>query len=244
MQIMPSVVSMPPNRSTASFDPAPCERSSATARFAASGTVLPADRPVVASTIASYQRSICSTPTSSSPSATTMVRAASGPASSRRSSPRPAGCSPAIRRSTSSSTTAVNRSRTASSRNGRAYGARSRECSSPSVVSMLRPTTWPVLKRGSSTVNASESRITASARSRRVTSQQFSAGNHATGSVSRRRARSGCGSASSSSTEVKRAAPAGRPRRGSRCRASRPWPASSRAPRRARDSRSSSIPSS
>ena len=54
-----------------------------------------------------------------------------------------------------------------SARTGRDGGrARRRPC-----VSMLRPTTRPVEKRGSSTVNVSASRIAASARSRRVTSQ-------------------------------------------------------------------------
>src|SRR5438445_2924644 len=65
---------------------------------------------------------------------------------------------------------------------------------------MLGPTTRPVEKRGSSTVNVSASRIAASARSRRVTSHASSAGSHETGSCSRRRASKGCGSASSSST--------------------------------------------
>src|SRR5881227_562460 len=73
---------------------------------------------------------------------------------------------------------------------------------------MLRPTTWPVEKRGSSTVNVSGSRMTCSASSRGVTSQPPSAGSQDTGSCSRRRASSGCGSASSSS--VVAAAPMGK----------------------------------
>ena len=75
----------------------------------------------------------------------------------------------------------------------------------PSSVSMLGPTTCPVEKRGSSTVNVSGSRITCMARSRRVTSQPSSAGSHETGSCSRRRASTGCGSASSSRERHRRA---------------------------------------
>ena len=65
---------------------------------------------------------------------------------------------------------------------------------------MLGPTTAPVEKRGSSTVNAAASRMTCIARSRRVTIQPSSAGSHDTGSSARRRARIGCGSRSSAST--------------------------------------------
>src|SRR4051794_39089277 len=56
---------------------------------------------------------------------------------------------------------------------------------------MLCPTTWPVEKRASSTVNVSASRIARRARSRLVTSQPSSAGSHDTGSAARRRAWSG-----------------------------------------------------
>src|SRR5437763_12905805 len=73
---------------------------------------------------------------------------------------------------------------------------------------MLGPTTRPVEKRGSSTVNVSASRMTASATSRRVTSQPASAGAHDTGSRSRSRARTGCGSSSSSASVT--AAPSGK----------------------------------
>src|SRR5437763_6418081 len=74
---------------------------------------------------------------------------------------------------------------------------------------MLGPTTRPVEKRGSSTVNVSGSRMTASASSRRVTSQPPSAGTRDTGSRSRSRARTGCGSSSSAATVT--AAPSGYP---------------------------------
>ena len=67
---------------------------------------------------------------------------------------------------------------------------------------MLGPTTCAVEKRGSSTVNVSASRITASARSRRVTSQPSSVGSHDTGSRSRSRSSSACGSVPSSSARV------------------------------------------
>jgi hypothetical protein len=72
---------------------------------------------------------------------------------------------------------------------------------------MLGPTTRPVEKRSSSTVNVSASRITPSARSRRVTIQPSSAGTHDTGSAARSRASAGCGSASSSASVT--AAPSG-----------------------------------
>ena len=64
---------------------------------------------------------------------------------------------------------------------------------------MLGPTTWAVEKRGSSTVNVSSSRITACARSYRVTSHPCRAGSQDTGSAARSRARTGCGSCSSCS---------------------------------------------
>ena len=104
--------------------------------------------------------------------------AASGPAKARRSSASPAGSTASISRSTSTATSSVKRSRTACRRNGRANGARWRWCSSPSSVSMLGPTTRPVEKRGSSTVNVAASPMTCSARSRRRTSQPPSAGSH------------------------------------------------------------------
>ena len=55
---------------------------------------------------------------------------------------------------------------------------------------MLGPTTRPVEKRGSSTVNVSGAFITSIARSRRVTSQPSSTDTHDTGSCSRSRASS------------------------------------------------------
>ena len=76
---------------------------------------------------------------------------------------------------------------------------------------MLGPTTRPVEKRGSSTVNVAASRITCMARSRRVTSQPSSAGTQETGSRSRSRASSGWGSASSAASVA--AAPSGKPAR-------------------------------
>ncbi len=72
---------------------------------------------------------------------------------------------------------------------------------------MLGPTTWAVENRGSSTVNASASRIAASTRSCRVTSQPSRLGSHDTGSVARRRASAGWGSWSSSDSVT--AAPRG-----------------------------------
>ena len=55
---------------------------------------------------------------------------------------------------------------------------------------MLGPTTTPVVKRGSSTVNVSGVFITSIARSRLVTSQPSSTSTQATGSDSRSRASS------------------------------------------------------
>ena len=127
------------------------------------------------------------------PSACITTAAASGPAKLRRSSARPAGSIASISASVSSATRALKRSRTASSRNGRAKAARWRRCSSPSSVSMLGPTTRPVENRGSSTVNVAASFITSIARSRRVTSQPSSTSTHATGSRSRSSASSAYG---------------------------------------------------
>ena len=90
----------------------------------------------------------------------------------------------------------------------RAKGSRWRACSAPSSESMLGPTTCAVEKPGWSTVYVSASRITCSTRSRRVTSQAPRAGDHDTGSRSRRRACRGCGSASSSASVA--AAPSGK----------------------------------
>ena len=221
---MPSVVSMPPNISTAAFEatsscvrppPAaavatsevsgsPAMLGSSAARSAAAASRplsligSPAASAVTAATMPSYQPRIVAVSMPCRPSACATMRAASGPASSRRSSPSPRGSSPASSAPTSSSTTWVKRSRTAARRNGCANGSRWRSCCSASSVSMLGPTTRPVEKRGSSTVSAPGSRIAAIARSRRVTSQAPSAGSQETGSRSRSRASSGCGSASSS----------------------------------------------
>ena len=59
---------------------------------------------------------------------------------------------------------------------------------------MLGPTIRAVEKRGSLTVKVALSRITAAARSHRVTSQPFSTGTQETGSASRSRASAGWGS--------------------------------------------------
>ena len=171
------------------------------------------------------------------------IAAASGPARSRRSSAAPAAAIASISRSVSSSTGAVKRSRTAPSRNGPANGARWRLCASPSSVSMLGPTTWPVEKRGSSTVNVAGSRITCIARSRRETSQPSSAGSHDTGSRSRSRASSGCGSVSSSASVA--AAPSGNSRariRSATAAAARSAPRSRRRAARPCNSHAASTP--
>ncbi len=141
---------------------------------------------------------------------------ARGPSTRRRAGrraaaaapPRPAGATAASSRAVSSSTNAAKRSRTASSRNGRAKGSRWRACSAPSSDSMLGPTTCAVEKPGSSTVYVSASRMTCRTRSRRVTSQAPSAGTQETGSEARSPACRGCGSASSSSSVA--AAPSGK----------------------------------
>jgi hypothetical protein len=65
---------------------------------------------------------------------------------------------------------------------------------------MLGPVTRAVVNRGSSTVNAAWSFSTATARSYLVTSHAFSSGTQHTGSVSRSRLSSGCGSVSNSSS--------------------------------------------
>ena len=70
---------------------------------------------------------------------------------------------------------------------------------------MLGPITWAVEKRGSSTVNVRSSRIAARTRSCRVTSQPSRHGSHDTGSCSRSRAWTGCGSRSSCSERHLRA---------------------------------------
>ena len=217
MAIIPSVVSMPPNISTAALEttssrssPAASSATAATRESAASRSsagpsasrsaakdVRPrslSGRPFVssstASTIPSYQPSTTSGGVPRRPSACITTAAASGPAKLRRSSVCPSGAKASISRSVSSATLAVKRSRTASSRNGGANGARWRRCSGPSSVSMLGPTTRPVEKRGSSTVNVSGAFITSIARSRRVTSQPSSTDTHDTGSCARRRASS------------------------------------------------------
>lgn len=180
-------------------------RSNAASAAASAGR--PAVIAVTPATIASYQPRTAPESSSSSPSARTIAATESGPARLRRSSATPVGSIASSRRSASARTKPANRARTASSRNGRANGSRWRACSAPSRESMLDPTTCAVEKRGSSTVKTSESRITSSARSRRVTSQPSSAGSHETGSCSRSRARSGCGSSSSSA--IVAAAPSG-----------------------------------
>ena len=214
LAIMPSVVSMPPKSITAAFEmtaersrppaasasseePGPRSRAgsmaacrSANAARPAAGTSPPAVTSVTAATIASYQPRTAPVPASGNPSAWVTIAAASGPAKARRSSAAPAGSMASISRSTSRATTSVKRSRTGCRRNGRANGARWRACASPSRVSMLGPTTCPVEKRGSSTVNVSAAPMTCSASSRRRTSQPPSAGTHASGARSRNRARS------------------------------------------------------
>ncbi len=74
---------------------------------------------------------------------------------------------------------------------------------------MLGPTTRAVENRGSSTVNVALSRMTATVRSCRVTSQPFNAGSQETGSAPRSRASQGCGSWSRSARVM--AAPSGKP---------------------------------
>ena len=91
--------------------------------------------------------------------------------------------------------------------NGAANGRRCRSCPGPSSESMLGPTIRAVEKRGSLTVKAALSRMTAAARSHRVTSQPFSTGTQETGSASRSRASAGWGSSRSSASVT--AAPRG-----------------------------------
>ncbi len=191
MAIIPSVVSIPPNSSTAAFETtcsvvrssshaaAPSNDASGPLAITSSsrsrsesnasppriGRSCPAVTSVTAATIASYQPSIVPTSSWSSPSARAMIDAASGPANDRRSSAAPSSAKLSIRRSASSVAAGAKRSRTARGRNGAANGARWRECASPSRLSMLGPTTCAVEKRGSSTVNVSASRITWTVRS-------------------------------------------------------------------------------
>ena len=230
---IPSVVSIPPNRSTAALDtvsttvsppPAwasPSSEASGPRSMVASRLALraakasfpsgligrPAETPETESTMAPYQARTSSGSAPESPSASTITEVASGAVSAWRRSARPSAATASSSRSHSASTNAVKRSRTGRTRNGRANGARWRSCSAPSSESMLVPTTWAVEKRSSSTVKVASSRMTCSASSRLVTSHAESAGTHATGSLARRRARSGCGSRSSSSTVAASPAP-------------------------------------
>jgi hypothetical protein len=173
LAIIPSVVSMPPNIITAAFETTSAEvscaaepssgstvsRNDSNAAAPVSLGCLPSATPVTDATIASYHPSIVEVSAASSPSSCATTRAASGPARLRRSSARPSASKPSISASTSASTSGANRSRTAASLNGSAKGSRCRVCSAPSRVSMLGPTTCPVEKRWSSTVNVSASRI-------------------------------------------------------------------------------------
>ena len=160
-----------------------------TPRRPASGTSPPAVTAVTAATIASYQPSTAPVSVSRSPERMRHDR-------QRRAGPRRHVAARPRRRARRRRSAGrprrrparVKRSRTACRRNGRANGARWRWCSSPSSVSMLGPTTRPVEKRGSSTVNVPASPMTCSASSRRRTSQPSSAGSHNTGARSRRRA--------------------------------------------------------
>ena len=165
---------MPPNIITAAFETTSAElscaaepsagstvsRSDSNAAAPASVGGLPAATPVTDATIPSYQPSIADVLAASSPSSCATTLAASGPAKLRRNSARPSASKPSINESTSVRTRGAKRSRTAASRSGSANGSRCRACSGPSRVSMLGPTTLPVEKRGSSTVNVSASRIT------------------------------------------------------------------------------------
>ena len=224
--IIPSVVSMPPNRSTAAFDvsssrdraeaspsaaarrdESPSAASSATRSAPAKsayasrpswGSSAPALSCCTALTMRAYQPRMSSAAAISRPRAWIIMRAASGPASCVRSSTSLAKAS--IRRSTSRVVSWVKRSRIASRRKGRAKGVRCRMCSAPSVESMLGPVIWPVVKRGSSTVRPTSSRIAARLSSRVVIIHPLSAGTQTTGPTVRSRASVGWGSRSRSST--------------------------------------------
>ncbi len=233
MAIIPSVVSIPPNMITAAFEIASSSPRASAPPTAAATSDDPARRPIVsptselsaakaaraagvtappavtcetASTIDSYHESTSSA-LASRPRARVTTVAASGPERNRRRSARPAGRIASISRSVSAETSPEKWSRTGAARNGGANGRRWRSCSAPSVSSMLRPTTWAVEKRSSSTVKLPASLIARRARSRRVTSQASSTGTQETGSCSRRRARWGWGSPASSATVS--AAPSG-----------------------------------
>ena len=201
LAIIPSVVSIPPKRSTAAFETtssrarppaAPARRprratstdrgratarrpreAARTPRRPASPAAAPAVMSVTAATIASYQPSTSAGSVSARPSACTIDGDRERPATaSPQLGTRRAGSIASIRRSVSCVDELWKRSRTASSRKGRANGSRCRACSAPSEREHARaPTTCAVEKRGSSTVNVPGSRITCSARSRLVTYQ-------------------------------------------------------------------------
>src|ERR1017187_5358470 len=92
--------------------------------------------------------------------------------------------------------TTASRARISSDRKGRVNGPRWCACRAPSSESMLGPTTFAVENRGSSTVNLRASRMTWTASSYPVTSQAPRTGTQLTGEAARKRASTGCGSAS------------------------------------------------
>ena len=177
--------------------------------------------PVIADTdptIAAYQPSTVAGSVSPRPSASATTATASGPARPRRRSAAPSGRMAATRRSACATTNPASRAWIPARPKPLVKGPRWRPCAAPSRDSMLGPTTRAVENLGSSTVKAALSRMTATARSCRVTSQPVRAGSQETGSVSRRRASQGCGSWSRSARVM--AAPSG----------NRPGPEAGRAP--------------
>ncbi len=173
---MPSVVSMPPNRSTAAFEaissgvtPAAC---SAASRRSDGGAVAAAAAVISAASACDGARAagggsmprlmpLTAATISAIPAEHEAARDRLEPERDEHD-PRREG-----RREVEAQVTAagardrvdeprrsptrpppVSRSRVASRRNGRAKGPRWRACSAPSRESMLGPTTWPVEKRG------------------------------------------------------------------------------------------------
>ena len=188
-------------------------RSCAYAAAPAGAASCPAVMSETDRTMASYQESTVSASVPASPSASVTTATASGPAKARRRSTAPVGSRAVssravMSRSVSRSMNEAKPSRTSRGRKGWLKGSRWRACSAPSSDSMLGPTTCAVENRGSSTVKVAASRITLSARSRRVTSHPSSSGSHGTGSRARSCASRGCGSRASSASVV--AAPSGK----------------------------------
>ena len=170
-----------------------------------------ADSAVTALTMASYQDRMTPGSVSVRPRTSATTATASGPARLRRSSARPSGRIPATRRPAVATAKDSSEALASAPRNAWVNGSRWRRCAAPSSDSIDGPTTRAVENRGSSTVNVLLSRITRNARSWRVTSQPPRAGSQETGSRSRSRRSSTCGSPSRSATVT--AAPSGnRPR--------------------------------